>query len=183
MIITINGTPGSGKSTVAKFLAKKLRLKHYSMGDLRRKMALERGMNIDELDKLGEKNVWTDKDVDDYQKKLGKKEDNFVIDGRLSWHFIPSSLKIFLKADLKKAAERIFKKGRKSEKKYKNSGEVLKEIKSRMNSEAKRYKKYYKITDVNALKNYDIVIDTSYLTIPQMEKAVYNAVKKYQAVR
>ena len=96
MIITINGTPGSGKSTVAKFLAKKLKLRHYSMCDLRRKMALEKGMTIDELNKIGEKEAWTDKDADNCQKKLGKKEDNFIIDGRLSWFFIPNQ-KMFWK--------------------------------------------------------------------------------------
>jgi len=35
MIITIAGEGGSGKSTVARILAKKLDYKHYSTGDLR----------------------------------------------------------------------------------------------------------------------------------------------------
>ena len=39
MIITITGLPGSGKTSVAKHLAKHLHIKHYSMGDLFRKIA------------------------------------------------------------------------------------------------------------------------------------------------
>lgn len=180
MIITINGTPGSGKSTIAKYLAKKLRLKHYSMGDLRRKMALEKGMTIDELNKLGEKEAWTDKDADNYQKKLGEKEDNFIIDGRLSWFFIPKSVKILVKSDLKRASKRIFLAKRSSEKAYKNSIEVLREMKGRIRSDVKRYRKYYGINDVYGIKNYDIIIDTSYLTIAEMNKAVLDAILSYK---
>jgi len=179
MIITINGTPGSGKSTIAKFIAKKLGMKHYSMGDLRRKMAMERGMTIEEFNKLGEKEGWTDTEADKYQIKLAKEENNFVIDGRLSWHFIPGSIKIFVKADLKKTAERVFKDQRKSEKKYKNVSEVLDEMKERIESDVKRYKKYYGIKNVYDIINYDIVLDTSYLTIGQMCDEVLKAVKAF----
>jgi len=177
MIITINGTPGSGKSTVARWLAEKMKMKHYAMGDLRRKMALERGMTIDELNKLGEKEAWTDKEADNYQIKLAKNEDNFIIEGRVSWHFMPKSIKIFLRADLEKAAERIFREKRKSERKYKNAADVLKELKERMKSDEKRYKKYYGINGVYDIKNYDLVIDTTNMTIEEEEKAVENAVK------
>ncbi|MBU0540313.1 AAA family ATPase, partial [Patescibacteria group bacterium] len=67
MIITISGVPGSGKTTVAKILAERLGMKFYSMGDLRGKMATERGLTIDELNKLGETEAFTDNDVDTYQ--------------------------------------------------------------------------------------------------------------------
>jgi cytidylate kinase len=42
MIITIAGTVGSGKSTVGRIIAKRLGLKHYSIGDLMREMAEQR---------------------------------------------------------------------------------------------------------------------------------------------
>jgi cytidylate kinase len=180
MIITINGTPGAGKSTAAKFLAKKLKMKHYSMGDLRRKIALKKGMTIDEFNKLGEKEAWTDKDADNYQIKLGKKEDNFVIDGRLSWFFIPKSIKVFVKADLNKAATRVLKEKRKSEKKYKSAKDVLKEMKERMKSDMQRYRKYYGIKNVYSMSNYDIIIDSSYLTINEMRQKALDAVKAYK---
>ena len=40
MKITISGKAGSGKSTIARGLAKKLELKHYSIGDLMRLMGI-----------------------------------------------------------------------------------------------------------------------------------------------
>ena len=80
MRLTINGIPGSGKSTAAKLLAKKLKLKYYGMGQMRREIAKERGLSIAELNKIGEKDAWTDNAVDDFQKKLVKKDKLFLID-------------------------------------------------------------------------------------------------------
>ncbi|NCN22588.1 hypothetical protein GW934_03820, partial [Candidatus Falkowbacteria bacterium] len=47
-------------------------------------------------------------EVDEYQKKLGETEDNFIIEGRTSWYFIPNSLKIYLDVSLEEGAKRIF---------------------------------------------------------------------------
>ena len=44
MKITLSGMVGSGKSTNAKLFAKELGYKHYSVGDLMREMAKERGI-------------------------------------------------------------------------------------------------------------------------------------------
>ena len=52
MIIAISGKAGSGKSTVAKLLASKLRLRHYSIGDLMREMAKEKERQMLEYCKL-----------------------------------------------------------------------------------------------------------------------------------
>ena len=65
MIISIGGVPGSGKTSVAKILGQRLSMAFYSMGGLRAKMATERGLTIDELNALGEKDRTTDTSVDD----------------------------------------------------------------------------------------------------------------------
>ncbi len=163
MLITISGLPGSGKSTIGKMLAKKLGYKFYSVGDLRGKMALERGLTIEELNKLGESEQWTDKEADDYQVALAKREDNFVIDGRISFHFMPQSLKIFLSVDPNVGARRVFSHPRADEKPASNMEELKKAMAARMQSDGLRYKKYYNIVypDPSA---FDLVIDTSHLT-------------------
>lgn len=162
MIITISGLPGSGKSTIGQLLAKKLDYHFYSMGDLRGKMAMDRGMNIDALNKVGEQEAWTDHEVDEYQKKLGAEEDNFVIDGRLSWHFIPQSLKVFLTVELKDGAERIFRRPRPDEAPAASAREVLDTIKARIASDALRYEKWYGVR-FDDPANYDVTIDTTTL--------------------
>ena len=141
MIITISGSEGSGKSSVGKLLAKKLDYKHYSVGDYRRKLALDIGVDINELNKLGETKDFTDKGPDEWQTKLGNTEDNFVIDGRLSYYFIPNSFKIFLDADEKVRAERIFKDHRKSEK-YTSVENAVSELRKRRESDKNRLKHY-----------------------------------------
>jgi len=177
MIISISGPPGSGKNTIAKLLAKKLKMKHYSIGDLRGKMALERGMTIDELNKLGEKEDFTDKEADEYQEKLGVTEDNFVIDGRLSFYFIPHSVKIYLDVSVEEGAKRIFENPRKDEKRYDSIKETIKANKARIASDKKRYKKYYNI-DCYDKSHYDIVIDTTKLTADKVVEKILLFLKK-----
>ena len=160
MIITISGKPGSGKSTVAKIIASKLGLKGYSIGDIRGKMALDRGITIDELNKIGEKEDFTDKKADEYQIKLGKDEDNFVIDGRLSYYFIPHSIKLFLSVDDDVGAQRIFAIKREDEE-QEDSVEKLKDrLSKRVWSDHKRYQKYYGI-DFESVENFDLILDTT----------------------
>ena len=159
MIITISGIAGSGKSTVAKLLAKKLNYKHYSIGDFMRELAKERNTTLLELSKQAEKDQSIDKELDKKQTELGKTQDNFVIDSRLGFHFIKNSKKIFLEVQLNEAAKRILKEKRQHEQ-YKDIQESIEKIKTRISSEDKRYRGYYNI-DYHNKNNYDLVIDTT----------------------
>lgn len=173
MQISICGTPGSGKSTVARIIAEKLVYNYYSVGELRRKAAEKRGLTIYEFNKLNED---TDTYFDNMQKEIGEKEDNFVIEGRLSFHFVPKSLKIFLKTDLKKAAERVFRDPRSTEKKHKDVGEVLAEMQKRMDDDKARYMKHYNLDPYNE-KQFDAVIDTTDISVTEVVEKVMNARK------
>lgn len=176
MIVTISGLPGSGKSTIGKMLAEHLSYRFYSMGDLRGKMALDRGMTIDELNKLGEKEDWTDKETDEYQKKLGQTEDNFIIDGRLSYYFIPQSFKLFLDVDPEVAAQRVFKNPRPDESPKHRVEEVQKGMSSRLASDARRYKQYYGIIYPDP-KAFDLVVNTSHLTPDEIFSRIMDKLK------
>ncbi len=178
MIITISGLPGSGKSTVGKMLAKRLGYNFYSIGDLRGKWAVERGITINELNKLGEREDWTDKKADGYQKELGEREDDFVIDGRLSFHFIPKSFKVFLTVKMSVGAGRILNDDRPDEKGSSVAG-LEKSLEKRIESDNKRYRKLYGI-DFRERHHFDLVIDTTGLTPKQVADEIFRAVKRKQ---
>ncbi|MDI6654952.1 MAG: AAA family ATPase [Candidatus Hydrothermarchaeota archaeon] len=152
MIITVGGLIGSGKTTVVKALAKKFKLKHVSAGEVFRSMAEERGLSLEELTKLAEKNHDLDKEVDEKQKKLAASD--AIVDGRLSGWLIDADLKIWLRAPLEVRAKRVARRENKS------FEQALKETKRREESEAKRYREIYKI-DIADMSPYNAIIDTS----------------------
>lgn len=149
------------------------------MGDLRGKMALERGMTLAEFNKLGESKFFTDKDADDYQVKLGQSGESFVIDGRLSWHFIPNAYKIFLDVDSTVAAERVMnapREDRQDEKQYASVEEAKTVMAERVASDQRRYKKYYNL-DILDKSHYDLVIDTTGKTAEEILTIIINSIK------
>ncbi|NLZ74684.1 AAA family ATPase [Candidatus Falkowbacteria bacterium] len=181
MIISLSGAPGSGKSTIAKMLAAKLDWPRYYIGGLRRERAQKRGLTLAEYNKLGENDPVTDQEVDEYQRELGQKEDNFIIEGRTSWYFIPHSLKIYLDVSLEEGAKRIFgslqqKNDRNEDKKLDSVEAVIESNKKRIESDNVRYYKYYGI-DVYNPKNYDFYLDTTNLTPEEVFQSVYDFVK------
>lgn len=182
MIITISGTPGSGKSTVGRLLAKKLKYRYYSIGAMRRAMAQERGLTLQEFNVLGEKEGFTDQNVDLWQKKLGLENDNVVVEGRTSFHFIPHSVKIFLAADLSEAARRIFHdpdhvRRFEASHHYKSPKELEHGLRGRIASDTRRYKKYYKL-NIFLPKHYDVNLDTTKSTPTQTLIQIMNKLAK-----
>lgn len=181
MIISIGGAAGSGKSTVAKKIAEKLNWPHYCNGQIRRQKAKERGMTLAEYNKLGESDPASDFEVDEFQKELGEKKDNFVIDGRTSWYFIPHSIKIYLDVKEKEGAKRIFNhlksaSDRNEDRELKTITDVLKSIKQRKKSDNYRYLKYYGIK-ISKKSNYDLFLDTTDLNENEVFKKVWNFIK------
>jgi CMP/dCMP kinase len=182
MIISLSGAPGSGKSTIAQLLSDKLGWQRYYIGRIWREMASKHGVDVKEYSKLNESSPNKDREVDEYQRELGKNEDNFIIEGRTSWYFIPQSFKIYLYVEPEEGAKRIF--GSLQKKNNRNEGEnlatwqdVLASNKERMASDNGRYLKYYGI-DVNDKKNFDFYLDTTNLTPEQVFSEVLKWVEE-----
>lgn len=169
MIITISGLPGAGKSTVAKNLAAELGWPFYSMGNWRRQQAAARGMTLAEYNKLGESDSSTDFTVDRYQEALGQNEDNFIIEGRTAWHFIPQAVKIFLSVEPAVGAQRIWDSLRRGGSQRNEANDlhsvedVRRSVQKRLASDRRRYQAYLQI-DVYDTSHYDLVLDTSRLS-------------------
>ena len=165
MIITISGHPGSGKSTVGKLLAKKLRYRYYSIGAMRRAMAKERGLTLQEFNVLGERQAFTDREVDQWQSRLGREKDKLVVEGRTSFHFIPHSVKILFVVDLRSAAKRIMNdpahvRRFEASHHYETVKDLVHGLRQRMASDSRRYRKYYRL-DIFDRRHYDLVVNTT----------------------
>ena len=74
IIITVSGPHGSGKTTIAKALAQALGLRYISAGELFRKLAKERNMNIVEFTKYAANNPEIDYLIDNSIIEEAKKE-------------------------------------------------------------------------------------------------------------
>jgi len=152
MIITVGGLIGSGKTTVARALAKTFKLRHISAGEVFREMAVKRGLSLAEFSELAESDHSLDKEVDERQEELAS-SGNAVVDGRLSGWMLDADFKIWLKAPLEVRIKRIAKRENKDFK------QALEETKHREESELKRYREIYGI-DIHDLSPYDVVINT-----------------------
>jgi len=152
-------------------------MKRYYMGAMRRQKAAERGITLDAYNKLGEIDPTTDTEIDEYVKHLGETEDNFIIESRTAWHFIPRSFKIFLTVDPKEAARRIIEQFKedptgRNETRYQTIDEAIAGLAARNESDRKRYLKYYGI-DIFNPANFDLIIDTtSILPEETLEKMI-----------
>jgi cytidylate kinase len=183
MIVSITGLPGSGKTTVRNALAEQLGFKRYSMGDVFGKLALKHGLTIGEFNTFAIGKPEIDHEVDNYQTEIASKEDNFIIDGRLSWHFIPQSFKVFLDVDLTEAAKRIFaaiqtdRASRSDEPNYSSAAEVETAIRTRLAADNTRYQALYGVDYLNH-SNYDLVIDTTKIPANEVVSTILAALPR-----
>lgn len=178
MIITINGLEGSGKDTVGKLLADRLGYRFYSIGDLFGKLAQEAGMTLMEYTMHCETDEKGDREVDEYQESLGKKEDDFVIVGRMSAHFIPHAFKVFLKVDIGEGARRVFQDlGNRPDEHYSSQEETRESMIARRKSNEKRYMDLYHVNPFRE-SMYDLVIDTTDITAKEVAELIFNELKK-----
>ncbi len=105
MIICVSGTPGTGKTTVAKLIAKKYKLKYFDANKL------IKGDIVTGYDKIRKCRIINEKRLIKELIKIIKREKNLVIDSHYS-HEIPSKyvdLCIITKCSLKTLKKRLKK--------------------------------------------------------------------------
>jgi len=174
MKITISGVASSGKSTVAEMVSQKIGYKHYSAGDMQREVAKEMGLSITELNVLEQKDDSIDKKIDAKQAEYGRK-DKTVIDGWLSAHFVPKAFHIFLDCS---ETERVRRRlGHKRQEEFFKDAETARDdLRKREKANKERWLRYYHF-DYTEKKNYDLVIDTTKLTVEEVVESILKALK------
>jgi cytidylate kinase len=156
LLITISGPAGSGKSHCATALAEAFGLPCHSAGSIFRRVAEERGVTLEALTKLAEKDEGIDREID-HQTEVLAKAGGVILEGRLVAFFSTSGtnrLSFYLTAPMEERVKRIADR----------EGISIKDARlktlAREEGERRRYKKIYGL-DTKDLSRYDFVINTS----------------------
>lgn len=173
LIIAISGLHGTGKSTYAKQLAHDFRLNYISAGALFREIAKEKGLTIEELTNLAEKDNDLDQRIDDRTLSWVNKG-SVVIDALLAGWMTGerATIKIHMVAPDSVRLKRIAKRDKIKFQEAKNR--TLK----RENCEKMRFKRKYDI-ELDDLTIYDLVLNTSLLPIKSNMKLLTEIINEY----
>lgn len=154
MLITISGTPGSGKTTVARLLSQRLNLPHVYAGDLYRKAADDRGVTLAQFNALCEQDHSIDRSLDATMATYAR-QGNVILEGRLAG-FIAlqeqvDALKVYLTASAEVRARRV------AQREGRDWQTVLELNHARQASDAKRYREIYGY-DLDDISIYDLTL-------------------------
>ncbi len=174
MKITISGPPGSGTTTVARLLAEKLGFKLISAGEIFRKLAAERGMTLEEFSKYAESNPDIDFYIDRLQKDMAEREDNVVVEGRLSGWMVKNAFKVWIYASPEVRYRRI------AQREGKDLARVKNETKRREELEKRRYKKFYSI-DIDDISIYHMAINSERFKPEEIVEIILKALEFHRS--
>lgn len=171
MKITIFGLAGTGTSSAGKALAKRLDYEFKSSGNMFREMATDLGLSVYELDELSKTDSKYDLELDNRIKQFGENGENFVVESRLAWYFIPDSFKIKFICDFDERIRRV------CERDGVEKDIAIEKTNQRENATFYRYKKYYDIEDYTLDSNFDLIIDTTNSNIEEVVETIVLAVE------
>lgn len=180
--ITVSGSIGSGKTTTANELARRLGYQRFSAGDFMRNLAQEKGMTLLELSKDAEFSKTIDETIDTALRACGDIE-HIVIDSRLGFHFIPDSFKVYLFVPDTVAAERIQKdietNPLRTVEKETTYESILDALVKRAESEKKRYNDHYGIS-VSDKENFDLYLSSEHASVDAIVSEIVRAYTVWQ---
>jgi predicted cytidylate kinase len=166
--ITISGKICTGKTTLRNLLAKKLGWQTFSTGELFRQYALDHHLN---LNTGQEQNNLISRKIDNQVTKMLKEKEKLIIDSWLAGITAQSTsgvLKVLLTCQNHIRYQRFAKREEVSYAEAKNQAE------KRFLNWSKKIKEIYHRQDFLDKKNFDLIIDTSYITPQAILKKVLN---------
>ncbi|WP_292370026.1 (d)CMP kinase [Methanoregula sp. UBA64] len=176
MRITVSGLPGSGTTSLSRYLAERHNFTMISAGEVFRQCAKEHNMELAEFGRLAEQDPAFDKMIDARQKEIAESKDNIIVEGRLSgWMVDKADLKIWLFAPIECRLERIVFRDQIADL------ETAKKITlEREHCEAVRYRQYYEI-EIGDLSIYHIILNTQHWGINDLGAIVDTAIARLTA--
>jgi cytidylate kinase len=172
MRVTVSGLPGSGTTSLARYLAAEHNLDLISAGEVFRQMAKEREMDLVEFGRLASEDSSIDRLIDERQKEIAAARDDIIVEGRLSGWFIgDAELKIWLTASLECRIRRILARDV-----IENLDVAKKTTRQREECEAERYRTYYAI-DIGDLSPYHMVLNSERWGVEELGAIVDTAIR------
>lgn len=175
--IVLSGNAGSGKSTIGKLLAQNLDIEFLSVGDICRKKALSMGMDINQFQEYLKTNNEFDQAMDSYIAEHARSLQNYVLDYRLGFFFLPESFKVFLRVSDEVAVNRISNRNGADENLI--SGyprELVLLLKRRNGLMRQRFIEVYNADFIDE-RNYDLVLDTNQLAPEDILNEIIEALR------
>lgn len=171
MRITVSGLPGSGTTSLSRYLAEHHGFTMISAGEVFRQLAVEHNLELAEFGRLAEQDESYDKMIDARQKEIAARQDNIIVEGRLSgWMVSDADLRIWLFAPIGCRIKRIISRDHVSDEKAAIAITVERE-----RCEAGRYRSYYDI-DINDLSIYQLVLNSEHWGVAELGAIVDTAI-------
>ena len=171
MRITVSGLPGSGTTSLSRYLSERHGFSLISAGEVFRQLAKEHHMELAEFGRLAEADSSFDKMIDARQKEIAGQQDNIIVEGRLSgWMVENADLKIWVHAPIGCRVKRIVFRDHVADEK--TAGDVTLE---REQCEALRYRSYYSI-DINDLSLYHLTLNSQHWGVEALGAIVDTAI-------
>ncbi len=178
MHITITGNLGSGKSTVAGHLSKKLGYEIYSTGEIQRNAAEKMGITTLELNQRMMTDASFDYVIDDTVTRVSLERDSIIFDSRMAWHFAHDAFSVFIKVDADEAAKRVKNADRGAVESFASVEEAKASIEERGRLEKERFERIYGV-DYTDKDNHDLVVDSTNISAEEVAGIVYDAYTAY----
>ena len=175
--IAISGDLGSGKSTVAAELSRRLGLRQISGGDIHRKVAQSRGMSALQLNRHSEHDAAIDAHIDRIQQDIARSGGPLIVDSRLGWYFFADAFKVHLKADPTLAARRVLARPASPTEAYASLEVAKQRLLERSESERARFIATYGV-DKARLRNYSLVCDTTSASPDEVASTIIDAYER-----
>lgn len=173
MRITVSGLPGSGTTSLSRYLAERHGFTMISAGEVFRQLAKEHNMELARFGDLARNDPSYDKMIDARQKEIALERDNIIVEGRLSgWMVDNADLKIWLYAPIGCRIKRIVFRDQ-----VPDEETAMNLTLEREQCEADRYRSYYDIS-ISDLSIYHIILNSSHWDVEGIGAIIDTAIAR-----
>ncbi len=171
LTITVSGLSGSGKTTVAKEIAKVFKLKLTNAGDLFREYAAKNKIPLDEMSKSLPPKI--DYKIDKMMLNLAENGGGVLVARLSAWVAGDwADCKVFVQCDKKIRYERV------AEREGLSLSRTKIMVENRDKRDYQRYKTLYGI-DANDKKIYDLIISNNQISLEELKGQTIKEIKKF----